>query len=101
MAGQKKEFDWFDHPSSRRLLWRLLWGACALSVIAEFFVHRHSYFGIDGFFGFYAVLGFGGCVVMILIAKGWAKVVKRNEDYYNDHTEDDVIPEDIDDGHAD
>lgn len=101
MDEQKKEFDWFDRPSSRRLLWRLLWGACGLSVVAEFFVHRHPHFGIDGIFGFYALLGFIGCTAMILFAKMLGKWVKRSEDYYGDNIEDDVIPEDIDDGHDD
>lgn len=101
MAKLKKEFAWFDRPSSRRLLWRLLWGACGLTVIAELFVHRHPYFGIDGIFGFYALLGFGGCTVMIILAKALGMLVKRSENYYNDDGEDNVIPEDIDDGHAD
>jgi hypothetical protein len=91
------EFDWFDRPSSRRLLWWLLWISCAATLAAEPFVHRHAYFGIDGWFAFYGLLGLIGCAVMILAAKAWGKVVKRDQNYWGEDTEDDVIPEDIDD----
>jgi len=101
MADPDKEFDWFDRPASRRLLWRSLWVACALSLLAELLAHRHPHFGIDGWFGFYGLLGFVGCAVMILFAKAMGYWVKREEDYYGDHSEDDVVPEDIDNDHAD
>jgi len=94
------EFDWFDRPSSRRFLWWLLWISCGATLVAEFFVHRHAYFGVDGWFGFYALLGLLGCSAMILFAKGFGFLVKRDENYYGDDTDDDVIPEDIDDGHV-
>jgi hypothetical protein len=94
------EFDWFDRPSSRRLLWWLLWISCGATLVAEFFVHRHAYFGVDGWFGFYALLGLLGCSAMILFAKGFGYFVKRDENYYGDDTDDDVIPDDIDDGHV-
>ena len=33
----------------------------ALTVIAEFFVHLHPHFEIEGLFGFHAVYGFIAC----------------------------------------
>jgi len=101
MARTRKDFDWFDRPGSRRLLWWLLWIACGVTVVAEVFVRRHAYFGVDGWFAFYGLFGLIGCTAMILLAKGLGKLVKRDENYYGDHTEDDVVPEDIDDGHVD
>ena len=99
MDSDSKEFDWFDRPGSRKLLWRLLWGACAVSVLAElvfvFGDHRHGHFGIDGWFGFYAALGFVGCAVLILVAKGVGFALKRPETYYGDQDEE-TLPEDID-----
>ncbi len=95
MSNPKKEFDWFDHPSSRRLLWWLLWILCGLSIIAEFFIHRHPHFSIDGFFGFYAVIGFVGCAIMILAAKGLGIWLKRKDNYYGE-PEETQLPEDID-----
>jgi hypothetical protein len=83
MSNTSKEFDWFDKPKNRKLLWILLWTVCGLSVFAEFFVHRHPHFSFDGFFGFYAVLGFAACAVSILVAKGLGFLLKVKEDFYD------------------
>tara|TARA_R110002096_G_scaffold27831_7_gene84630 strand:+ start:1829 stop:2140 length:312 start_codon:yes stop_codon:yes gene_type:complete len=100
MSPEKKEFDWFDRPESRKLLWRLLIGASVVSVLLELtlvFGHgRHDYFGIDGMFGFYALLGFVACTLMILAAKLCGFVLKKPEDFYGDSKEE-TLPEDIDD----
>ena len=80
----KKEFDLFDKPATRKLLWVLLWGACAVSVLLEFFVHRHPHFKADAIFGFYALLGFVACIAMILLAKFLGIFLKVGEDYYDD-----------------
>ena len=96
MADPKKEFDWFDKPSSRKLLWILLWATCILSVVVEPFVHRHPHMEeLDWGFAYYALMGFIGCAAMILAAKGLGLYLKRNEDYYGDSDED-TLPEDID-----
>ena len=95
MADPKKEFDWFDKPSSRKLLWWILWITCGLTVVAELFIHRHPHVGIDGFFSFYSVMGFVGCAAMILVAKGLGVFLKRNENYYGD-LEEETPPDDID-----
>lgn len=95
MADPKKEFDWFDKPSSRKLLWWFLWITCGLTVVAELFIHRHPHFGIDGFFNFYSVMGFVGCAAMILAAKGLGVFLKRKDDYYGD-LEEETPPDDID-----
>lgn len=96
MSDPKKEFDWFDRPASRKFLWRILWIICGLALVAELFIDRHGYFGIDGMFAFYALLGFVGCTLMILSAKALALFLKRGEDYYGDSEEDPITPDDID-----
>jgi len=80
---QKKEFDWFDKPGNQRLLWILLYAVCGLLIIPDFFTHRHSYFGFDGYFAFYALLGFVSCAVLILFSKLVGLVLKVREDYYD------------------
>lgn len=95
MENPKKEFNWFDHASSRRLLWWLLWITCGLTVVAEVFIHRHPHFDVDGFFAFYGIMGFIGCAAMILGAKALGFILKRGEEYYGDE-EEDTLPEDID-----
>ena len=123
--GAAKEFDWFDRPESRRFLWRLLWGACIVTVLLEIpliLAHkRYSHFEahgshgesaahaegaaaatvahpptFDGWWFFYPVLGFAGCALMILAAKGLGIWLKKPETYYADD-EEKTLPEDIDD----
>lgn len=81
---QKKEFDYFDRPETIKKLWVFLYVACGLTILPDFFIHRHPHFGFDGFFGFYALLGFGSCAVLILFSKlvGW--LLKVDEAYYDE-----------------
>ena len=60
-----------------------LYIACALSLIAEFFVHRHVDHPWEALFGFYALYGFVACVLLVLIAREMRRVVMRDEDYYD------------------
>ena len=85
--GHKKEFDWFDRPENKKKLWILLWATCIISVLTELFVDRHGHFSFDGFFGFYAVLGFIACAASILLAKALGVMLKANEDYYDHDAE--------------
>lgn len=75
---------WLLRASSIRLLWRIGFVVLALTVLAQFGVHIHEYFGVDGWFGFYAVFGFVTCVGMVVFAKLLGFAVKRPDDYYDD-----------------
>jgi len=81
--NQKKEFDYFDRPENIKKLWIMLYAVCGLLVIPDFFTHRHTHFEFDGFFGFYALLGFISCAVLILFSKLVGLVLKAKEDYYD------------------
>lgn len=88
------ETGWFDRPRSRRLLWILLWTACASTVVAELMLQlehrRHGHFGehsADGWWGAYSVLGFAGCALMIVAAKVLGFWLKKPEDYYQESGE--------------
>ena len=80
---QKKEFDYFDRPDVKRKLWILLFVVCVLTVVPDFFIHKHPHFGFDGFIGFYAIFGFVACAVLILLSKVIGRVLKVKEDYYD------------------
>ena len=95
------ESGWFDRPSSRRLLWKLLYGACILSVLAEIpliVLHkRHGHFGdhsIDGWWFFYALLGFIACALMIIGAKWLGFGLKRPDNYYGEPEENECTSDD-------
>ncbi len=42
---------------------------CGLLVLVDFMVHRHIYHDWENIPAFYAIYGFIGCVVLVLIAK--------------------------------
>jgi hypothetical protein len=83
MMQPKKEFDYFDRSDVIKKLWVFLYAACGLTVVLDFFVHKHPHFGFDGYFAFFAVLGFVSCAVLILFSKLLGMFLKVKEDYYD------------------
>lgn len=80
---KQKEFNYFDKRENIRRLWIALYAICGLTLIPDFFVQRHGYIGIEGFFGFYSILGFGSCAALILLSKVLGRVLKVRESYYD------------------
>ncbi len=62
---------------------------CIISILFEFSVNRYSHFAesgfysIDGIFGFYAILGFIGCALVIILMSILGSFVKVGEGFYN------------------
>lgn len=83
MAQDEKQHV-FDKPRNIKRVIYAVYLVCALSVIAEFFVHRHVDHPWEALFGFYSVYGFTACVVLVLIAKQLRKLLMRGEGYYDD-----------------
>ena len=81
--SKKNEFDLFDKPQTKKILWILLYSVCGLLLIPEFYLHRESYFGLESFWGFFALLGFIACAVLILFSKVVGLVLKVKENYYD------------------
>ena len=73
----------FDNPRNVKLTIYCLVAVCVVSLLADFFVHRHVVHPWEEMFGFYGFYGFGACVVLVLIAKELRKVLMREEDYYD------------------
>ena len=85
-----KELPYFYQERTKKRLWIVLWAFCIVSVVLEFFIHkRHSHFAesglqsMDGIFGFYAMMGFVGCFILIIIAKLLGVFLKTKGDYYD------------------
>jgi hypothetical protein len=74
----------FDDPKNVRRAIYALYAACAVSLLADFFVSRHVDHPWEALFGFYALYGFAACVALVLAAKEMRKVLMRGEDYYDD-----------------
>ena len=72
----------FDNPDNVQIVLYILYGCCALLFILDFVIHRHMMHPWEGLLAFYAVYGFVGCVVLVLIAKWMRTFLMRDEDYY-------------------
>lgn len=73
----------FDNPKNIRRVLALLYVSCILLFILDFIVHRHLLHRWEGLLGFYAVYGFVGCVVLVLVAKWMRTFLMRGEEYYD------------------
>lgn len=74
---------WLTRKSTIKGLWVVFVLILAATVLADFFVVPHPYFGLDGTFGFGAWFGFVSCVALVLIAKLLGSVLKRPDAYYD------------------
>lgn len=75
---------WLDNPANVKRLYRGFLVVLAVTVIAQLGVHMHPHFEIDGLFAFNAWYGFLTCLIMIVVAKGLALLLKRPDTYYDD-----------------
>lgn len=78
------EKHWLVRPETIRWLWRGGIVMLTLLVLADFFIHPHPYFKIDGSFGFYSWFGLVVCAAMVIFAKGLGIFLKRKDTYYDD-----------------
>lgn len=83
MSKEHNEPDFFDKKENIDKIIKVFYVLCALLVVADFIVHRHIYHDWENIPAFYAVYGFVGCVVLVLIAKLMRKFLMREEDYYD------------------
>jgi uncharacterized membrane protein len=82
MSTEKKHM--FDNPKNVQKVLYSLFVSLVLLLALEPFVHKHSYFAWEKWFGFFAIYGFVACVLLVLAAKYILRpLVKRDEDYYD------------------
>ena len=81
MANQKQYI--FDNPNNVKWVLRILFICCAILFGLDFVIHRHTIHSWEDIWGFYAIYGFVGCVVLVLVAKWMRTFLMRGEDYYD------------------
>ena len=81
MISEEKK-RWLDKAENVTLLYRATWMIGAGLLLLDFFPHKHEAFGFAEWFGFYAVYGFLGIVLLVFGAKVLRRLVMRREDYY-------------------
>ena len=84
MSEHHHSDGWFDKPENVKKMLKVFYVICALLVLVDFVVHRHIYHDWENIPAFYAIYGFIGCVVLVLIAKEMRKFLMRGEDYYDE-----------------
>lgn len=89
MSSKQQDEHWLVRPRTIRWFWIVGSLFLALTVVLQLVIKVKGYFGVDGWFGFGAVFGFLCCVLMVLIAKGLGRFIKRDEHYYQDEHSDD------------
>jgi len=82
MKDEKKYL--FDDPKNIKRTLHILYGCCALLVILDFVIHRHTSHNWESLWAFYPLYGFIGCVVLVFIATWMRTFLMRPEDYYDD-----------------
>lgn len=73
----------FDKPRNVQRVIRALYALCGLTLVLDFFVHRHVDHPWEALWAFYCLYGFVACVLLVLVAKEMRKVLMRREDYYD------------------
>lgn len=82
MAKRKHYF--LDKPENVTRLWRaFVWASLGL-LLVDFVYSRKVAFPWEGVWGFYAIFGYLGIVLLILGAKQLRRLVMRKENYYDD-----------------
>lgn len=82
MAPPERRY-WLDRPENVRKVNFGLIGLCAFSVLADFFYVKHVHYVAETLIGAYGIYGFVSCVGLVLAAKQLRKLLKRDEDYYD------------------
>ncbi|HIE34355.1 MAG TPA: hypothetical protein EYP86_04375 [Candidatus Altiarchaeales archaeon] len=79
----RKEVDIFDKPENVQKVVYLFFVCLVILVIADFIIHKHPHFLLEGIPVFYPLYGFVSCVSLVFIAKALRKIVERGENYYD------------------
>ena len=80
---QKNTVGWADRPMIRQRIRYGLYAVCAVLLLAELVVHRHTVMPLEKLPAFYPLYGFLSLVVVVLLSKGLRRLIGRPEGYYN------------------
>ncbi|VAW74347.1 hypothetical protein MNBD_GAMMA12-132 [hydrothermal vent metagenome] len=88
---------WLIRKTTIRKLWIGLYISLGISLLLELLIDSHKRFGefgIDTSFGFSAWFGFIGCLLMVIFAKLLGFLIKRPDNYYDDHKPSTIVKQD-------
>ncbi len=80
---EKKYF--FDKPGNVRNFLRVLYAACALLIVMDFFIPTHGHVFFENVPQFFAAYGLVAYITIVFTGKYiLRRLVKRKEEYYDD-----------------
>jgi hypothetical protein len=79
---------WLDEPRNVTRIVYGLAGLCALALLADFFYTKQPHFAVERLPGFYAIYGFVVSTALVLTAKQLRRLLRRDEDYYEQQERD-------------
>ncbi len=93
MADKLRDDPQDLHPLGAKLRWvekdanivRMITGLailCAILFLLDFVAGRKPYFGLEGWFGFYAIYGFIAFSFIVIMTGYLKRLIGRREDYY-------------------
>tara|TARA_R110002167_G_scaffold4648_4_gene21948 strand:+ start:30595 stop:30930 length:336 start_codon:yes stop_codon:yes gene_type:complete len=82
MSNHRDKTALFDNPRNVRRVVQGLTALCVLLFGLDAVLPRHVEHPWEGVFGFYALYGFGACVLLVLLARELRKLVMRDSHYY-------------------
>ena len=85
---QHDDDHWLVRPTTIRLLWKVFAVILALTVAGHAVITVKGHYGIELWIGFGAAFGFLSCLAMVLVAKALGLFLKRDENYYQEESDD-------------
>ena len=65
-------------------LFKVFFVCCALLFLTDIVIHRHAHYAEEEWVGFYAVFGFVGVSLLVIVSKYILRpLTKQKEDYYD------------------
>jgi len=84
MSDMNKKKYFFDNPRNVQRLVIGFYAICVLLVGADFIIHRHTSIDLEKIPAFYAIYGFAAYVLLVVLSVILRKLVKREENYYDE-----------------
>ncbi|MBZ0217314.1 MAG: hypothetical protein K8F25_12220 [Fimbriimonadaceae bacterium] len=74
---------WLARPATIRNIKIISVIVLGMLLVAELMIDMHPHFGFDGIFGFNALLGFFGGLIILFGSKAIGALLKQNDTYYD------------------
>ncbi|MFT4676902.1 MAG: hypothetical protein ACJAX5_001404 [Patiriisocius sp.] len=80
-----------ENPATVKRILQVFYGLCGILLVLDFILTRKTEHPLETIPGFYAIYGFVGCIILVVIATWMRRFLMRGEDYYNtDHSDSDT-----------